>query len=252
MKKRLAVGIATAGWLFIGVFGSSVAAQYPPTTTTAAPVDASASTTTTAPASTTTDAPATTAPSEAATTTAPITLTLENAVVTLEFPDDVPEAFREAVAIALSEEDGTLKVVITVPCVSPGSVTITFNGQTKEAICELATVDGRAEASGFLLTPSLDGVGSVRFQSPAFNGLAAATFDAPTIAGDYVVTVVDLTSGFETAFTLAFEAAKGAATPSSDGISMATVIPIAVGVLIVVALMFLVAARRRSEAESLA
>jgi LPXTG-motif cell wall-anchored protein len=38
VKKRLAVGIATAGWLFIGVFGSSVAAQYPPT----APADASA------------------------------------------------------------------------------------------------------------------------------------------------------------------------------------------------------------------
>jgi hypothetical protein len=45
VKKRLAVGIATAGWLFIGVFGSSVAAQYPPTTMTAAPIDASASTT---------------------------------------------------------------------------------------------------------------------------------------------------------------------------------------------------------------
>ena len=67
MKKRLAVGIATAGWLFIGVLGSSVAAQYPPTTTTAAPVDASASTTTTA--------PTTTAPTDASastTTTAPV------------------------------------------------------------------------------------------------------------------------------------------------------------------------------------
>jgi hypothetical protein len=271
VKKRIAVGASAVGWLLVAALGSTVAAQYPPaptttesSTTTTAPTDASASTTTAAPTttvaagdetSTTTTEPAddagstTTAPP---TTTASITLTIENAVVTFEFPDDVPEEFKEDVDVVLSDEAGTLKVTITVPCVVPGPVTITFNGQTKEADCESVTLDGRVGTSGVLLAPSLDGVGNVRFQTPSFdfNGLATATFDAPTVAGDYVVTVVDLASGFETAFTLNFAAGTPGSTASGSGLDVGTVLPVAIGLVVVAALMFVVV-RRRGETESL-
>ena len=51
--------------------------------------------------------------------------------------------------------------------------------------------------------------------------------------------------------TLTFEAVPGG-TASGDGLDIATILPVVVGLLVVGLLIFNVAARRRSEAETLA
>ena len=230
VKKRIAVAIAAVGSLLVAGLGSTVAAQsstttivYPPTT-----VEGESSST--------------------------AELTIGNVSITVTWDENVPEEFQEGFATATSEDvDGQLTFTVSVPCQVPNVIAITFNGETVEATCESVTSDSSAGTSGFLLTPSLDGVGSVRFQTSdyIFDGIATATFDAPTVAGDYVVTVVDLVSGFETAVTLTFEAVPGG-TASGDGIDLATILPVVVGLLVVGLLIFNVAARRRSEAETLA
>ena len=225
MKKRIAIGIAAVGSLLVAALGSTVAAQseYPPTTVVTADSGD------------------------------PVEITIDNVSITFTFDETVPTEFAELFVAEPVAVDGQLTFTVSVPCQVPNVIAITFNGETIEATCEQVTRDSSAGTSGLLLTPSLDGVGSVRFQTSdyIFDGIATATFDAPTVAGDYVVTVVDLVSGFETAVTLTFEAVPGGAA-SGDGIDLATILPVVVGLLVVGLLIFNVAARRRSEAETLA
>ena len=227
MKKRLAVGVASVGLMVSVAFGSAVAAQddvYPPTA-----VDSDGE------------------------TVDSVEITIDNLSISVSFPDGVPPEFAERFSAQAADEDGTLTITISAPCKVPNQIRISFNEQSVEAVCESTSSDQSVGASAFLLTPSLDAVGSVRFQTSnlEFDGIATATFDAPTVAGDYVVTAVDLVTGFETDVTLAFEAAPGGGPGSGDGLDLGTVIPAVVGLLIVAALIFVVVSRRSSESDVL-
>lgn len=123
-------------------------------------------------------------------------------------------------------------ITVSAACVVPEQVVFTFNGESKTATCQLVT------AGAFR-----DGMA----QAVQFNGIATATFDAPTEPGNFTVTAQLLTTGITltSVITVTVPPTDTTIPKVGGGSAAGDIIRSGIGLLLVGAAMTAVAGRRR-------
>ena len=123
-------------------------------------------------------------------------------------------------------------ITVSAACVVPETVVFTFNGETKQATCQLVTSAGSRDGFAFAVQ---------------FNGIATATFDAPSQPGDFTVTAQLLTTGITltSVITVTIPPTDTTIPKVGGGSAAGEIVQTGIGLLLVGVAMSTVASRRR-------